>query len=187
MKAIILHGTGASPEYNWFRWLEGSLNDREWETWVPRLPNPKHPSGREWTNFVLGNTPFAIDGETVVVGHSAGAVVSLVLAQTVRTPLKAVFAVAPPRDNEHLKWSQNDRLFDVPFDFDAIQRGAGRLVVLGSDNDIYCPLDQTKDVCQRAGGEMIEIPGQGHFNTEASEQYRRFPKLLEIIDKRVGL
>jgi predicted alpha/beta hydrolase family esterase len=187
MKAIFLHGTGASPKHNWFLGVASELEGHQWQTWVPQLPDPGHPSSREWTEYVLANTPFAIDDETVIIGHSSGGVAALVLAQTVQTPVNATFVVAAPRDNEYLKWQANDRLFDVPFNFEAIRVGAGSLIFIHSDNDPYCPLEQTRELCERAGGTMVMIPGQGHFNIETGDAYRQFPRLLEIIGEKVGL
>jgi predicted alpha/beta hydrolase family esterase len=182
MKAIILHGTKSSPDNNWFSWLKSGLEEELGaEVWVPALPHPDHPSSREWVDYVHEHAPFAIDNETIVVGHSTGAVAALLLAQTNKTSLEGVFAVATPRDNDHLKWEANDRFFDVPFDFKAIRANAGKLFFVHSDNDPYCPLEQTKDVCEQVGGELIVIPGQGHFNLERGPQYKEFRKLLDII------
>jgi predicted alpha/beta hydrolase family esterase len=33
----------------------------------------------------------------------------------------------------------------------------------------------------KTGGELAVFEGQGHFNTEASHDYRQFPALLDII------
>jgi uncharacterized protein len=187
MKAIILHGTKSSPEEHWFRWLQSGLEEEfGWEAWVPQLPQPEHPSGRQWAQFVLGNAPFAIDGETVVVGHSSGAVTALLLAQQVKAPFRATFAVGTPRDNNFLQWKANDRLFDLPFDYPAIKAGAGKLIFVHSDDDPYCPLDQAEDLCRHCGGELIILKGQGHFNTEKGPEYREFPKLLDAIIQKVG-
>ena len=45
------------------------------------------------------------------------------------------------------------------------------------------PLEHAQYLAEQVGGELIVKSGQGHFNTELSEQYRAFPELLELIEK----
>lgn len=189
MKLILLHGTGASPEHNWFRSVERTFTSPpyEWQVWVPQLPNTDQPSGTEWVKHVIANAPFELNERTVVVGHSAGAVAALMLAQTVKRPLGAAFAVGMPKDNEYLKWEANARLFDQPFNRDALRRGAGYLAFIHSDNDPYCPAEQTHEVCDALDAEWIMLPGQDHFSTSVDPRHTEFPELASIIDERVGL
>lgn len=187
MKIIILHGTGGTPDHNWFAWLGEEFSNRGWQVWVPALPHADRPNGKEWVDFIRSNAPFPLDGETVLVGHSAGAVVALQVAQTAAQPLKAVFAVAAFPDNKFLNWPALNDLFDLPFDFSAIQRGTHYLAFVHSDDDPYCPLAQTRALCERVGGELFIVPGQGHFNLEQGQKYRQFPWLLDTILAKVGV
>ena len=42
--AIILHGTGGTPDSFWFPWLKQELEKREYKVWVPQLPNTEDPT-----------------------------------------------------------------------------------------------------------------------------------------------
>lgn len=181
MKAVILHGTQGSPDGNWFRWLEGELTKRGWRVWLPTLPNAAKPSLREEADFVRANVPFALDDKTVIVGHSSGATLALVLAQELSASVHAIVCVSTVKDNDTLKWEPNDRLLDVPFDFARIHAHAGKLVFIHSDNDPYVPLSHANFLAEQTGGELIVLPGQGHFNLEKSAGYKTFPKLLDSI------
>lgn len=189
MKLVLLHGTGAGPEWNWFRSVEQTYTNPPYsgKVWIPQLPNAGHPSGTEWANFVIENAPFELDDQTVVVGHSAGGVAALIVAQLVDRPLRATVAVATPPNNEFLQWEANDRLFDQPFDYEAIRRGAGYLAFIHSDNDSLCPMEQTKQLCEALDAEWILLPGKGHFSEEQGPQNKNFPELIDIINERVGL
>lgn len=72
--AIILHGTLGSPDGNWFQWLKNELEQRGLTVWLPQLPHPEQPSLQEWQQYVQKECPFAINEETLIVGHSSGAV-----------------------------------------------------------------------------------------------------------------
>ena len=221
-KAVILHGTGGSPEGNWFRWLERQLQAKGVEVWLPQLPHAEQPSLREWIAFVHENCPFGLDENTVIIGHSSGAVLALALAQENQTKLKSVICVSVFTnewgESTATEWPPNAQLFDVKLDWERIRNNTsatvdrplnqsqngkyaedssaslrvtvevGRLsniMLVHSDDDPYIPLEQADWIADKLKAELIVIPGQGHFNLEQSSAYRRFPKLLEIMEERV--
>lgn len=181
--AIILHGTLGSPDGNWFQWLKGELEQRGLTVWLPQLPQAEKPSLRKWHRFIKEQCPFAINEETLIVGHSSGAILALVLAQNNMEKIGAIVDVSVFHDNS-LHWEPNDQLFDVQFDWTAIRDGVNELLFIHSDNDPYIPLYQAQYVATNTGAEMMVIPGEGHFNLERSHEYRQFPKLLEILEER---
>lgn len=178
--AIILHGTLGSPDGNWFKWLKDELERRGLTVWLPQLPHAEQPSLMEWQQFVQEHCPFSINEETLIIGHSSGAILALVLAQSAIKKIGAVVDVSVFHDNS-LEWQPNSRLFDVEFDWFAMRQGVNELLFIHSDNDPYVPLDQAQYVAEKTSTEMIIIPGQGHFNLEQSSKYKQFPRLLEII------
>lgn len=180
--AIILHGTLGSPEGNWFQWLKDQLETKGLQVWLPQLPHAEQPSLHEWASFVQKECPFAINEETLIVGHSSGAILALILAQQNPEPIGQIVCVSVFHDNS-LQWEPNNKLFDVAFDWPAIRANAKKLLFIHSDDDPYVPLGQAQFVADSCQAELITIPSQGHFNLEQSEEYKKFPKLLEIIGK----
>lgn len=183
-KAIILHGTLGSPSGNWFQWLKSELETRGMKVWLPQLPHASQPSLREWVAFVQKECPFAMNEETLIVGHSSGAILSLIIVQNNFEPIGGIVAVSVFHDNS-LNWEPNNRLFDEQFEWDAIRENAKKLIFVHSDDDPYVPLNQAQYVADNCKAELVVIPGQGHFNLEKSEEYIQFPKLLEIIERGV--
>lgn len=181
--ALILHGTMGSPDGNWFQWLKSELENKGLTVWLPQLPNPKQPSLHAEADFVHANCPFPINEETLIVGHSSGAILALILAQENPTKVGGVVAVSVFHDNS-LKWDANNSLFDIPFNWEAIQKNTRKLLFVHSDTDPYVPLDQAKYVANNCKAEILVIPDQGHFNLEQSEAYKAFPKLVEIMTER---
>ncbi len=181
--AVILHGTLGSSQSNWFQWLKSELEAKGMQAWLPDLPHAEQPSLKEWLEFIEKSSPFAIDDETLIVGHSSGAILALILAQQNDMPVGGIIAVSVFHDNS-LNWEPNNRIFDVDLNWAAIQKNASRLLFIHSDDDPYVPLDQAKYVAENCKAEMLVIPGQGHFNLEQSLDYKAFPKLLTILEER---
>lgn len=181
--AIILHGTLGSPDGNWFQWLKKELEERGLTVWLPQLPQAEQPSLRKWQRFVKEQCPFPINEETLIVGHSSGSILALVLAESNMEKIGAIVDVSVFHDNS-LQWQPNDQLFDVQFDWTAIRDGVNELLFIHSDNDPYVPLNQAQFVSTNTGAEMIVVPGEGHFNLEQSDKYKQFPKLLGILEDR---
>lgn len=172
-----------SPDSNWFRWLETALQRRGYEVWLPALPNAQHPSLREAADYVRQQVPFPIDDQTLIIGHSSGAILALILSQEAAVGVGGVVAVSVFHDNS-LNWEANDRLFDVPLKFEVIRAKAQKLLFVHSDDDPYVPLEQAQFVADKCHAEMVVVSGQGHFNLEQSNAYREFPKLVELLAER---
>ena len=184
-KFLILHGTGASPEENWFMWLKGILIGRGHEVWLPQLPNADKPNPNTYNEFILANENFAIDSETILIGHSSGAVAILSLLDNVpySTVVKAAVLVSAFKDD--LGWDALKDLFIEPLDFKQIKTRCKKFVLLHSDNDPYVPLEHANYLSSILGGKLIVTEGQGHFNTEQSADYKSFPELLELIESEI--
>jgi len=179
---LILHGTGASPSANWFLWLKGALIGKGHHVWLPQLPAADKPNADTYTNFLLANKEFAYDKDTVLIGHSSGAVEILHLLQHLPEgmPVKAAILVSVFKDD--LGWDNLGGLFTEPFDFDRIAKHCANFTYIHSDDDPYCPIEHAEYFAKQTGGKLITIEGQGHFNTEPGPKYKRFPELLKIID-----
>ncbi len=181
-RAIILHGTLGSPTGNWFEWLRHELQTRGFSVWAPQLPQPEQPSLRRWLDYVYAECPFEIDENTLIVGHSSGAICATLLAQE-RLTVGAVIGVSVFCDNS-LNWEPNNMLFDVAFDWEKLQTISTKLLFVHSDDDPYVPLDKAAFVARNSGAELMVWPGQGHFNLEKSSSYTSFPRLLEELKVR---
>lgn len=179
--AIILHGTLGSPQGNWFQWLKKELESRGLTVWLPELPNASQPSLNAWAKFVQKECPFIINKDTLIVGHSSGAILALVIAQKNMEPIGGIVAVSVFHDNS-LKWEPNNELFDVNFEWDTIHANTKKLLFVHSDNDPYVPLEQARFVANNCQAEIVVLPEQGHFNLEKNELYREFPKLVELME-----
>jgi len=184
-KFLILHGTDGSPQSNWLMWLKGRLIGEGNSVWLPQLPNSDKPNTTTYTDFLLSNVDFIFDNDTVIIGHSSGAVEALHLLQHLpeKSMIKGAILVSAFTDN--LGWESLDKLFIEPIDFESVKTHCRQFIFIHSDTDPYCPVEQAKQLAEQTDGELVIFEGQGHFNTELGPQYRQFPQILDII-KTIG-
>lgn len=182
---LLLHGTDATPESNWFMWLKGALIGQGHKVWLPQLPGAEAPDVDVYTKFLLSNDSFSYDEQTIIVGHSSGSVEALYLLQYLpqKVVIKAEVLVSAFKDD--LGWETLKDLFKKPYDFELIKNHCQQFIYIHSEDDPYVPIDQAEFLAGKTNGKLIQFEGQGHFNTELSPEYKQFPKLLEIIERVV--
>jgi uncharacterized protein len=184
-RAIILHGLQSTADSNWFPWLKAELEQRDYQVWLPDLPGADHPVASHWVSYLLSSSwEF---NQSLVIGHSAGAVAALYLAQSMpdQIRLKGVVAVSaflPVAPDNELYQELKD-LHDTQFDFAKMQKGCDNFLFVHSDDDPYCPLEGAQQLAQQTGGSLQLLRGGQHFSASRNPAFRQFPRLLEVMQK----
>lgn len=175
---IILHGTGTKKDEFWFPWLKQELESLNYSVWLPQLPNDDFPNLKDWLPFILSNGTF--DGDTVLIGHSAGSQVILSVLENIPVTVKQAilvsgYAKALRKDLEEPKNEED-------FHWDKIKGKAKEFIFINSDNDPWgCDDTQGKIMADHLGGKLI-IRHDGHMgSTTYNQPYKEFPLLLELI------
>ncbi|MFA5124457.1 MAG: alpha/beta fold hydrolase [Patescibacteria group bacterium] len=176
--AIILHGTGDSPDLFWFPWLKDNLEKKGYEVWLPALPNPKFPNRQEWVPFILENGKF--NSETVIIGHSAGAQIILSVLEKFESPIKQAILVSGYAKALR-KTADSEKNVD-DYDWEKIKGKAEEFIFINSDNDPWtCDDTQGRIMFNHLGGSQI-ILHEGHMGSSYFNQpYKEFPFLLRLI------
>lgn len=179
---LILHGTDGYPTQNWFEWLKTELEKENYKIWVPQLPDCNKPNISKYNDFIFTNRNWSFNKESILVGHSSGAVAILGLLECLPedTVIDSCYLVGSFKDN--LNWDALDELFLKPFDFEKIRSKASKFIFIHSDDDPYCPLEHAKYLNGKVNGILILLRGQKHFSIgTAGEEYSKFPFLLDLI------
>jgi len=177
--ALILHGTNGTPQHNWFPWLQQELEARNYRVWVPELPGADKPNIERYNAFIFPQWTF--NDESVLVGHSSGAVALLGILRALpkSTVISRAILVAGFVDN--LGREDLDELFIEPFSWKQIRQKVRDIILFHSDNDPYVPIPHGEKLRDYLGANLILMKGQGHFNASSDPKYRTFPALLEKI------
>ncbi len=180
--ALILHGLDDHPKANWFGWLKKELEKENYKVWVPQLPDAAKPNIQKNNQLLLSNNDWDFNQESILIGHSAGAVAILGLLQNLPQGKKVDICYLIGAFKDDLGWDCLKELFLEPFDFELIKTKANKFIFIHSDNDPYCPLEQAQYLSNKLDGELIIKPGQFHFSIgTAGQNYKQFPFLLEKI------
>ncbi len=138
---VLLHGFQGSPKANFFPWLKAELEKRGFTVSVPDLPNSKKPSEHEQVRYVLQHCKF--DENTIMLGHSLGAVVAMKVLEKLESPIAGLVLAGgfiSPNFKDH------DRIFadkfNWKFDFKKIKKQAGAITILHDPNDYAIGEDQ---------------------------------------------
>jgi len=183
--ALILHGTGGSSKENWFPWLKDELEKRQWKVWLPDLPKAEEPNVERYNKFLLKNDYWQFNMDSVLIGHSSGAVAIFGLLQELPDEVQVDTCYLVGAFKDDLGWESLKSLFDTPFDFAKIKTKAKNFVFLHSDNDPYCPLDHARYLTKELDGRLMVKKGQKHFSVGTmGKSYEQFPVLLQLISSR---
>ena len=75
MNVFIVHGSYGKPFENWFPWMEKELEKKDISCVIPTFPTPAHQNYDAWSELLDYYVEKGfITSETVMVGHSCGAV-----------------------------------------------------------------------------------------------------------------
>lgn len=177
--ALILHGAANNSHGNWFPWLERELKERGYAVWVPDLPRSDKPNIRRYNDAIFAKWHF--DEDSVLVGHSSGAVAILGILQELPKDIIVRKAILVAGFTDDLGWESLRELFLAPFDWASIKKHARKIILFHSDNDPYVSLSHGEKLRDLLDAELIVMKGQKHFNISENLTYRQFPELLEKI------
>lgn len=174
-QTLILHAWYNKPQDNWYPWLKGELEKRNYTVFVRELPTMNTDLPNLQAQLQSIDELRIIDDNTIVIGHSLGALLALRLAE--RHRYQKMFLVAG--------WDFNDlttehRLFwPNPINHKAIKNNVKEIYVLSSDNDPYITAFLAQEMSKRLDGEFILIKGAGHFTEK--DGVTQIPELLQYL------
>jgi predicted alpha/beta hydrolase family esterase len=179
-RAVILHGTNASPDKNWFPWLKKFLEQHDYQVWVPELPHNDTPNRFTYNDFLLNSGwDFA---DNLVIGHSSGAVSVLNLISDERCPkIKTAVMVGVWTDNAgtHLDPERFKDLFpENGFNPVLLKSKSDNMLFVHGELDPTCPLEQAVALAKSTSSEVIIVSGGNHLTAD----YPELPQLTSALE-----
>lgn len=186
-KAVLLHGTDGSPNDHWFPWLKKELEESGYEVFAPTLPESHTPNRDIYEKF-LKTTGWDFR-DNLVIGHSSGTTTILNLLMADWFPKVKGSVMVGTFLNEKLtksaEWyepGQFDNLFVQDFDIEKIKSKCSEFIFVHGDNDHACDYDDSKEFCQKIGGEFITIKNGAHLS--GSSGITRIPEIVEKLTEK---
>jgi leucyl-tRNA synthetase family protein len=163
---VLLHGFNGSNEGIFFPWLKQELNKRKVKVVCPNLPNANNPTEDEQVEYVLKTCEF--NANTILFGHSLGAVVALKVLEKLNTKIAGVVLAG---GFTHPNFKDNPRLFEKSFswqfDFNKIKSNIKFVKILNDPTDYAIDPEQGRTLQKNLGGVLLEIAGEKpHYTAE---------------------
>lgn len=185
MRAIIIHGTGGSPDGNWFPWLSQELLQKNVQVLIPELPRPECQTLQTWLETFEGQVG-ALKNNDILIGHSIGAAFSLRLLERSTVIIKACFLVSgfiqplgqPNFDPYNSSFLESD--FNPRVNFEKIKKHCPYFKVYLGDNDPYVPSAYSLSLAEHLACSFEIIQNGGHLNSEFG--FKTFPPLLTDLE-----
>ncbi len=183
-RAFIIHGWEGDPLEGWFPWLKKELEKKNWDAYVPAMPNTSHPTIDAWVAF-LSEVVDAVGASTFFVGHSIGCQAILRFLETLPDDAHvggAVF-VAPWMTLTGLETKEEEAIAKpwilTPINFEKVRTVCPRITAIFSDNDPFVPLTNQQLFKEKLGAKILTEHAKGHFS--GSDQITELPSALEFI------
>ncbi len=126
---IILHGWTGRADKNFIPWLKTELENKGYEVQAPQMPDTDHPTEKDQVAYVLENC--RMDKNTVLIGHSLGAIVAMKALVKHGKPIRELVLVAAAKDPKHSNEDKNfHTTFSWEFDFETLKKLAPKRLIL---------------------------------------------------------
>lgn len=182
-KVILIHGNGsATGDDNWFPYLKGELEKMGVVCLAPNFPDPVTAKAKIWLPFLENLNP---DEDTVLIGHSTGAIVAMRWAETHK--IRGSVLVGAYYTDLGYEDEKESGYFDTPWNWEAIKRNQKWIVQFASDDDPYISAEESHFVRDHLSTDYHELSGQGHFGEGGDKIKLDFSELLEVLKQKLGI
>lgn len=179
-RVVILHGNGGGTGQDaWYPWLKAELEKLGIICDTPNLPDPIEAKASVWLPYI--QDVIKADEDTILVGHSSGAIAAQRYAETHKLAGSAL--VGTYYTDLGYEDEKAAGYFDTPWNWEAIKANQPWTMVFASTDDPYIPIEEARFVRDQLDAEYHEFDDQGHFGVPTPKL--DFPELLEALKHRL--
>ncbi len=181
-RIVLLHGNGGgSGEDNWLPWVKYKLEKLGIECEAPNLPDPAEAKASEWLPYIAD--VIKADENTILVGHSSGAVAALRYAEN--NKLGGLALVGAYYTDLGYDDEKASGYFDTPWDWDAIKKNVPWSMVFASTDDPYINIKEPRLIKEKLNADYYEFEDKGHFGYD--KDTAELPELLQKLIEKLNL
>src|SRR3989344_1088659 len=179
VKAIFIPGNGGgTPRDNWFPYLKTELEKLDVEVIDKDFPDSELAREKFWIPFLH---ELGADENTILIGHSSGAVASMRYAEN-----NKILGSAPIGACYTDLGDENEKLsgyYNRPWDWEKIKSNQKWIVQFASTDDPWIPVEEARFIYEKLNTDYHEFTDQGHFGGDYFKE--TFPELLEAIKDKL--
>lgn len=182
-KVILVHGNGGgTADENWFPSVKKSLEEKGLKVIAETMPDNVLARESIWLPFLKNK--LGADENTIIVGHSSGAVAAMRYAEDNKI-LGSVLIGACYTDLGDEREKQSG-YYDKPWNWDKIKTNQKWIIQYASTDDPYIPIEEARYIHEHLNTEYTESTTEGHYGSD-KEKKLEFPELIHVMLSKLQL
>src|SRR5258708_4592650 len=186
IKAILIPGNGGSawkdflkffslrPADNWFPYVKAELEKLGIKVLAPQFPDRFLARKKYWLPFL---EKLGADQNTILIGHSSGALAAMAYAQGHK--ILGSVLVAAAHTDLGMQTEKLSGYFDQPWQWQQIKQNQNWIIQFASTDDPFIPIAEAEFVHQKLETEYYRYENRGHFSSW--DNLIEFPELVGAI------
>ena len=180
-KIIFIPGNGGStPKDNWFPSVQKELEAHGLKVVAREFPDSHLARESFWIPFL--KDILKADKNSVLVGHSSGAIAALRYAE--QYEIFGSVLVGAYHTHLGIETEKQSGYFDRPWDWKKIKTNQKWTALFASQDDPWIPIHEPRYLHTKLNCEYHEYKKEGHFGGDYFK--RDFPELSQVIIKNVA-
>lgn len=180
MKVILIHGNGGGTgKDNWFPYVQKELLRLGLVVMAPDFPDSQVAHANVWLPYL---EHLGADAQTVLIGHSSGAVAAMRYAETHQIA-GSVLVGASYTDLGDANEKESG-YFNDPWDWNAIKSHQQWILQFASTDDPYIPIEEARFIHDHLGTEYFEYKNEGHFG-DGQKEKKEFPEIVSVLKSKL--
>jgi uncharacterized protein len=178
VKAILIHGNGGcTAADHWLPWLERELIALGIDVINHTFPDNVKARASVWLPYLES---LDADEETILVGHSSGAVAAMRYAETHQLLGSVLVSVCHTDLGDAFEAASG--YYRDPWQWQRIRDNQRWIAIYHSTDDPLIPVAEARFVAKQLKCSYFEFTDRSHFN-----QSREFPEALDYIRRKVAI
>lgn len=180
MKVVFIPGNGnCTTNDNWFPRVKSDLEAQGLEVVAATFPDPELARESYWIPFLQND--LKVDENTILVGHSSGAIAAMRLAE--KQKILGSVLVGAYHTDLGMDTEKQSGYFDRPWNWDKIRENQQWTILFASEDDPWIPIEEPRSIKSQIDCEYYEFKDQGHFGGDYYKEH--FHELSNAIIQKV--
>lgn len=176
MKAILIHGNGGcTAADSWLPWMERELITLGVDVINHTFPDNVKARAEVWLPYLES---LDADADTILIGHSSGAVAAMRYAETHQLLGSVLVSVCYTDLGDAFEAASG--YYREPWQWQRIREHQQWMAIFHSTDDPLIPVAEARHVAKQLKCSYFELTGRGHFSDD-----REFPEALDYIRRQV--
>ncbi len=177
-KAILIHGNGGSTAGDiWLPWLERELAALGLDVINQTFPDNRKARARLWLPHL---ETVGADENTILVGHSSGAVAAMRFAESHRLLGSILVGVCHTDLGDRFEAASG--YYDAEWQWQRIRDHQQWIAIYSSTDDPHIPIAEPRFVAAQLRCSYFEFTDRGHF-----VDARQFPEIVDLVRRKLSL